>query len=55
MVAVEQKGENGYRLNFSRDGETLSTSGLAVDGDTLTGVSTDARDDSVVRWTETRP
>lgn len=54
MVAVERNGENGYRETYSRDGETLSVIELTVNGDTLTGVSTDARDDSVVRWTATR-
>lgn len=54
MVAVERTGDNGYRETYSRDGETLSVTELTVDGDTLTGVSTDARDDSVVRWTATR-
>lgn len=54
MVAVERMGENGFRETYSRDGETLSVSEITIDGDTLTGVSTDARDDSVVRWTASR-
>ena len=54
MVAVERMGENGYRETYSRDGETLSVTELTIDGDTMSGVSTDARDDSKVRWTATR-
>lgn len=54
MVAVESIGENAYRATYSRDDETLSSTELTVDGDTLSGVGTDARDGSVVRWTATR-
>ena len=54
MAAVERTGDNSFRQTFSRDGETLSTTELTVEGNTLSGVSTDARDGSVVRWTATR-
>ncbi len=54
MVAVERMGENGYRETFSRDGETLSVTEITVDGDTINAVSTDAQDNSVVRWSATR-
>lgn len=54
MVAVERNGENGYRETYTRDGEVLSVLELTVDGDTMSAVSTDPRDNSVVRWTATR-
>lgn len=54
MVAAARAGDNAYTLTFSRDGETLSTTELTVDGDTMTGVNTDASDGSSVRWTATR-
>lgn len=54
MVAVERLGENSIRETYSRDGETLSSTDITIDGDTMSGVSTDARDGSVVRWTATR-
>ncbi|MBX7540876.1 hypothetical protein [Qipengyuania sphaerica] len=54
MAAIERTGDNTYRQTFTRDGETLSTTDITIDGDTMNGVSTDARDDSVVRWSATR-
>ncbi|MWV29374.1 hypothetical protein [Aurantiacibacter rhizosphaerae] len=54
MVAVEQTGDNSYRETYSRDGEALSVVEVSVDGDTLSAVSTDQRDDSVLRYTAQR-
>ena len=54
MVAVTMLGDNSYRETYTRDGETLNTVDLTVDGDTMTAVSTDPRDDSVVRYSATR-
>ena len=54
MVAVEKIGDNSYRETYSRDGETLSTAEITIEGDTLSGKSTDARDGSVVTWTASR-
>jgi len=53
MVAVERT-DTGYRETYTRDGEVLSITELSVDGDTLSGVSTDPRDNSTVRWTASR-
>lgn len=54
MVAIERTGKSSYRETFSREGKVISTTELTIDGNTLSGVSTDARDGSVVRWTATR-
>ncbi|RGP40191.1 hypothetical protein BPTFM16_00470 [Altererythrobacter insulae] len=54
MVAVAQTGDNSYTETYSRDGEIIGVTELTVDGDTLSGVSTDPRDDSVFRWNATR-
>ena len=54
MVAVEQTGDNSYRETYTRDGEVLSVLDLTIDGDTMSAVSTDPRDGSVVRWTASR-
>ncbi|HSM35103.1 MAG TPA: hypothetical protein VK837_01790 [Longimicrobiales bacterium] len=55
MVAVERLADNRYRETYSRDGETTGVLELTVGEDgTLSGVATDPRDDSVVRWTATR-
>ncbi len=54
MVAVERLSDNSFRETYSRDGETLSSTDITIDGNTLSGVSSGARDGSVVRWTATR-
>lgn len=54
MVAVERLPDNSFRETYSRDGETLSSTDITIDGNTLSGVSSGARDGSVVRWTATR-
>lgn len=54
MVAVTSTGPNAYRETYTRDGETTRTIDLTVDGDTLTAVSTDPRDNSTVRYTAAR-
>jgi hypothetical protein len=54
MVAVEQTGDNSYRETYTRDGEVLSVLDISIDGDTMSAVSKDPRDDSVVRWTASR-
>ncbi|EAQ29633.1 hypothetical protein NAP1_02635 [Erythrobacter sp. NAP1] len=54
MVAIEKTGDNTYRETFTRDGETTGVNDWTVDGDTLTVVATDPRDDSKVSWTATR-
>jgi len=54
MVAVEQTGASSYKETYTRDGEVIGVTELSVDGDTLSGVGSDPRDDSVVRWTATR-
>lgn len=54
MVAVEKIGDNAYRETFTLDGEVTNVTELTVDGDTLSGVSTDPRDNSKVTWTATR-
>lgn len=54
MVAVEEIGENSYRETYTRDGEVLSVAEITIDGDTMSAVSTDQRDGSVVRYTATR-
>ncbi|WP_120075645.1 hypothetical protein [Aurantiacibacter odishensis] len=54
MVAVEEIGPNSYRETYSRDGEVLSIAEMTVDGDTMSGVSMDQRDNSTVRYTATR-
>ncbi|QZD86240.1 hypothetical protein [Qipengyuania psychrotolerans] len=54
MVAVEKTGANSYRETYSRDGETLSTTEMVVEGDTISATSTDARDGSKVTWTASR-
>ena len=54
VLAVEKTGENSYRETYSRDGEVINILDLTVDGDTLSGVSTDPRDGSAVSWTATR-
>lgn len=54
MVAVERMDNGGYRHTYTREGEVLSVGELTVEGDTLSGVSTDKRDGSVVRWSATR-
>lgn len=54
MVMVEQTGDNSYRETYMLDGETTSILEVSVDGDTMSAVSTDPRDGSVVRWTAAR-
>lgn len=55
MVAVERLADNRYRETYSLDGETTGIVELTVGEDgTLSAVSTDPRDNSVVRWTATR-
>lgn len=54
MVAVAQTGDGAYRETYSRDGETVGVTDITIDGDTMSVVSTDPRDNSVVRWTATR-
>lgn len=54
VIAVEKIGDNAYRETYSRDGEVVNVLEMTIDGDTLSAVSTDPRDDSVVRWTATR-
>ncbi|WP_271077547.1 hypothetical protein [Aurantiacibacter sp. MUD61] len=54
MAAVESTGENSYLITNSRDGETLSTTELTVDGDSLSGVNTNMSNGGVVRWTAAR-
>jgi hypothetical protein len=54
MVAVESTGENSYRETYSRDGETLSTTEITIDGDTMSAVNTDARNGRVLRYTASR-
>ena len=55
MVAVERLGETGYRQTFSIDGETTAVVEMTVGEDgTLSVVSTDPRDGSVVRWSATK-
>jgi len=54
MVAVVQLEDGSYRETYSRDGETIGVTELTVDGDTLSGIGSDPRDDSMVRWTATR-
>ncbi|MBV7264583.1 hypothetical protein [Erythrobacter ani] len=54
MIAVEKTGENTYRETYTRDGEVVDVLEMTVEGDTISAVSTDPRDDSVVRWTATR-
>jgi hypothetical protein len=54
LVAVAATGNNSYRETYTRDGKVVSVVDLVVDGDTLSGTSTDPRDNSVLRWTATR-
>ncbi|MBT8426525.1 MAG: hypothetical protein KJO02_00700, partial [Erythrobacter sp.] len=54
MVKVESTGDNSFLETYTRDGETIYTTELTVDGDTLSGVGTDAKDGSIVRWSATR-
>ena len=54
MVAVEKTGDNSYTETYSRDGEVTNVTVLTVEGDTLSGVSTDPRDESVFRFNATR-
>jgi hypothetical protein len=54
MVAVEQTGDESFRETYTRDGEVISVLDLTIDGDTMSAVSTDPRDGSVVRWTAAR-
>ncbi|MFL0356986.1 hypothetical protein ACI5KX_10975 [Erythrobacter sp. GH1-10] len=54
LVAVEKTGDNTYRETFTRDGETTGVNDWTVDGDTVTVVATDPRDDSKVTWSATR-
>lgn len=54
LVAVAATGDNSYRETYTRDGKVVSVVDLAIDGNTLTGTSTDPRDNSVLRWTATR-
>jgi len=54
VVKVEKTGENTYRETYMRDGEVINVLDMTVEGDTLKGVSTDPRDDSVFRWTAMR-
>ena len=54
MIKIEKTGENTYRETYMRDGEAEQTLDLTIEGDTVSAVSTDLSDDSVVRWTATR-
>jgi hypothetical protein len=46
MVAVVKTGDNSYRETFTRNGETVGTTDWTVDGNVLTAVSVDPRDNS---------
>jgi len=54
LVAVEKVSENVYRETYTRDGETVGVTETTVDGNTLSFVSTDPRDESEFRYTATR-
>lgn len=54
MVAVAGTGDNAYRVTVTREGEVLRLVDLSVEGDTMSVVSSDPRDNSTVRWTATR-
>lgn len=54
MIKIEKTGENTYRETYMRDGEAEGTLDLTIEGDTVSAVSTDLSDDSVVRWSATR-
>ena len=53
-IKIEKTGENTYRETYMRDGEVRGMLDLTIEGDTASAVSTNPRDDSVVRWTATR-
>lgn len=54
LVAIEKTGDNTYRETFTRDGETTGVNDWTVDGDTVTVVASDPRDNSKVTWTASR-
>lgn len=54
MVAIEKTGANTYRETFTRDGETTGVNEWTIDGDTVTVVASDPRDNSKVTWTASR-
>jgi len=54
LVAAEKTGDNIYRETYTRDGETVSVVETTVDGNTLSIVSKDPRDNSEFRYTATR-
>lgn len=53
-LAVEKVSENVYRETYSRDGEVINVTEITIDGDTMTTVSTDPRDNSIFTYTAVR-
>lgn len=54
MVQVEKTGDNNYRETYTRDGEVISVSDIAIDGNTMSATSTDPRDNSVFTFSASR-
>lgn len=54
MVSVEKTTENTYRETYTLDGTVVGVAEMTIEGDTMSIVSTDPRDESVFRYTATR-
>ena len=54
MVKVEKVSDNVYRETYILDGEVVSVDDMTINGDTMSVVSTDPRDNSVFRYTSAR-
>lgn len=54
MVAIESTGDNAYRETYTRGEDVVNVSEITIDGDTMSVVSTDPRDDSVFRYSASR-
>jgi hypothetical protein len=54
MVKVEKVSDNVYRETYILDNKTVDVTEMTIDGNTMSVVSTDPRDNSVFRYTAMR-
>ena len=54
MVAIAKTGDNTYRETLTRKNETIGVNDWTVEGDKVTVVASDPRDNSKVTWSATR-
>lgn len=54
MVRIEKVSDNVYRETYILDGEVVSVDDMTINGDTMSVVRTDPRDNSVFRYSSAR-